>query len=418
MATEVVMPKQGNTVESCIILEWKVAEGDTVEVGTIVCEAETDKSTIEVESTAQGTVLKLLYEVGSDVPVMQPILIVGEKGEKVELPAQKTDQITKSTPVAPEPAKTATTAAPTFNSSPRSRQVALELGVNLADVSPTGPQGRIIEKDVRSAAPLTPVAQELMSKGDVSAPSIGSGIGQRVLGSDLLPLQAKEAISRTELKGIRKITAERMHQSLAQTAQFTMTSYAEATGLLALRQKFKQSDERLGLQKITINDIILFVVSRTLEAFPFMNGHFVGDAVEEYADVHLGCAVDTPRGLLVPVIRHANQRSLKGISDEFKRLAAKAQPDDLTGSTFTVTNLGALGIEAFTPVVNIPEIAILGVGSIALRATEDDQEEFVFSPHIALSLTVDHQAVDGAPAARFLQALCVNIANVEMVLAL
>jgi pyruvate dehydrogenase E2 component (dihydrolipoamide acetyltransferase) len=190
-----------------------------------------------------------------------------------------------------------------------------------------------------------------------------------------------------------------------------------------LRQRLKNSPAELGLQKVTINDIILFAVSRTIRQFPFMNSHFLGDKMVTFEHVHLGSAVDTPKGLLVPVVRYANLRSLKQVSDEFKRLAqaameGKAQSDDLSGGTFTVTNLGAMGIDTFTPVLNVPEVAILGVGGISMRAIEDGDGDFAFVPHIGLSLTIDHQAVDGAPAARFLKALCDNIAAVDTLLAL
>ncbi|MDD3823182.1 MAG: 2-oxo acid dehydrogenase subunit E2, partial [Sphaerochaetaceae bacterium] len=185
----------------------------------------------------------------------------------------------------------------------------------------------------------------------------------------------------------------------------------------------KSSPAEMGLQKVTINDIILFTVAKTLKDFGYMNSHFLGDRMVNFTHVHLGCAVDTPRGLLVPVVKFADSRSLKQISDEFKRLASmcmegKAQPDDLTGGTFTVTNLGAMGIDTFTPVLNVPEVAILGVGGISMRAIEDEEGDYAFIPHIALSLTIDHQGVDGAPAARFLKALCENIAAVDTLLAL
>jgi len=192
--------------------------------------------------------------------------------------------------------------------------------------------------------------------------------------------------------------------------------------LKMLRSRLKTSDPQLGLQKISINDLVLFAVSRTLLQYPFMNSHFLGDTIETFSHVHLGFAVDTPKGLLVPVVRYADQLSLQSLSDEAKRLASlsvegKAQSEDLTGGTFTVSNLGAMGIEYFTPVLNVPEVAILGVGGINLRPVEEEDGDVVFVPHIGLSLTIDHQAVDGAPAARFLQALCANIASIDLLMA-
>lgn len=438
MASEVLMPKQGNTVEACIILEWRVKEGDKINVGDIVCEAETDKSTIEVESTAEGTVLKLWYQEGDEVPVMYPIMSVGEAGEVVSAPSQlATDEVVevkaevavaKEVEVVSTPVVSAISAQ---GASPRAKNLAGEKGIALENVAPSGPKGRIIERDVMAAAkgkaPLSPLAKETLSTGGLTAPEWGSGIGGRVLASDLLAATAavdfQEEVISTPVKGIRKITANRMHQSLATTAQFTLNTYADATALQQLRARFKGSREELGLNKITINDIILYAVTKTIEEFPFMNAHFYGDEIKTFKEVHLGSAVDTPRGLLVPVIKFANRRTLKGISDEFKRLAGesiegKAKPEDLEGGTFTVTNLGSLGIDTFTPVLNVPEIAILGVGGISMRAVEDSDGDFTFIPHIGLSLTIDHQAIDGAPAARFLKALTDNIANVDVLLAL
>ncbi len=446
MAVEVVMPKQGNSVESCIIIDWRVKEGDTVALGDVICEAETDKSTIEVESTAEGTVLKLLYAVEDEVPVMQPILVVGEKGEKVavqasttETPVEKKDE----TPVQKEPKKEEKVAAEqpktvAVGVSPRARNVANSSGVDVSTLTPTGPKGRVIERDVLGALegrePLTPAAKAALIEGGLQAPEKGTGIGGRVLSSDLTAGHVASAsaveqadfpgaFTETPVRGVRKVTAKRMHESLASTAQFTMNAYADATALQALRARFKASAPELGLQKVTINDLILFAVSRTIGQFSFMNSHFLGDRMITFDHVHLGCAVDTPKGLLVPVVRFADRLSLKQLSDEFKRLAAasiegKAQPDDLTGGTFTVTNLGAMGIDTFTPVINVPEVAILGVGTISMRAIEDAEEDMVFVPHIGLSLTIDHQAVDGAPAARFMKALCENIASIDLLMAL
>lgn len=439
MASEVLMPKQGNTVEACIILEWKVKEGDKISVGDIVCEAETDKSTIDVESTAEGTVLKLWYQEGDEVPVMYPIMSVGEPGEEVSKPellageevaaeaVEEVAVVAKEVAVESAPVVTAKSAQ---GASPRAKNLASEKGIVLDSVAPSGPKGRVIERDVMAAAagkaPLSPLAKEALAAGGLTAPEWGSGIGGRVLAGDLLAAtfeaDFQEEVVSTPVRGIRKITATRMHQSLATTAQFTLNAYADATALQMLRARFKGSREELGLNRITINDIILYAVTKTIEEFPFMNAHFYGDEIKTFKEVHLGSAVDTPRGLLVPVIKFASRRSLKGISDEFKRLAGealegKAKPEDLEGGTFTVTNLGALGIDTFTPVLNVPEVAILGVGGISMRAVEDSDGDFTFIPHIGLSLTIDHQAVDGAPAARFLKALTDNIANVDLLMA-
>ena len=449
MAVEVVMPKQGNSVEACIILEWRVAVGDTVSAGDVVCEAETDKSTIEVESSADGTVLALLYEVGDEVPVMSPMMIVGEKGEKVEISTPKKEGIEESAPQKAEKEEVAAQKAPaepvrTINesdelfASPRARHAAQDHGVPLSSVQPSGPKGRIIERDVLAYSAqypsISPAAKEAIVNGDGFAPPQGSGIGGRILLKDLLKHSGEAAAETSSLafpgevreipvKGVRKVTAQRMGESLATTAQFTMTSYADATSLMALRAKCKNSDPSLELQNVTLNDMVMFAVAKTLQQFPALNAHYLGDKIVEFEHVHLGCAVDTPKGLLVPVIPFASLRSLRELSSEAKRLAqkaidGKAQMDELSGSTFTVTNLGSLGIDSFTPVINIPEVAILGVGGISLRPVGKGGDDVSFVPHIALSLTVNHMAVDGAPGARFMKALVNNIASIDLMLAL
>jgi pyruvate dehydrogenase E2 component (dihydrolipoamide acetyltransferase) len=206
------------------------------------------------------------------------------------------------------------------------------------------------------------------------------------------------------------------------TAQLTLNSSADARKLLAYRKQLKGSPETLGLQKVTINDLIHFVVSRVLLQYPDLNALFTGDAISQYKQVHLGFAVDTPKGLMVPVIRNANRLSLKQMADEARRLASAClegtiKPDELSGGTFTVSNLGNLGIESFTPVLNPPQVAILGVGNINLKPV-GVEEEVQFIQHIGLSLTINHQAVDGAPAARFLQAIAQGLAEVDLLLAL
>jgi pyruvate dehydrogenase E2 component (dihydrolipoamide acetyltransferase) len=220
---------------------------------------------------------------------------------------------------------------------------------------------------------------------------------------------------------VRKLIAERMLSSMQTTAQLTLNASADATELLEYRKRLKNSSEALGLQKVTINHLVLFVVSRTLVQYPELNALFLGDTIQQYRNVHLGFAVDTDRGLIVPVIRNANRLSLKQIAEAADRLAqaclsGAVSPDDLQGGTFTVTNLGNLGIESFTPILNPPQVGILGVGNINLKPVEvEGKVEFI--PHLGLSLTINHQVVDGAPGSRFLQALSRHIAQIEILLA-
>lgn len=448
MAQQVVMPKQGNTVESCIIVEWKVKVGDSVSIGDVLCSAETDKSTIDVESTAEGTVLALLFAEGDEAPVMEAIAVIGQKGEKVETKASRgpdetipsdTQDVKKASPAVPEPLATQTA----VGSSPRARNLASSLGIPVSSLSATGPKGRVIERDVLGASsqPLTPAAKEAALKEGILAPKVGSGMGGRVLASDLAKAEAvastsvlptastsssavvEGTVTTIAVKGVRKVTARRMMESIHGTCQLTLHAFADATAMKRLRSGYKASNPSLGLSDITLNDLILFAVSRTLKQFPAFNAHYLGDKILQFSSVHLGMATDTKRGLLVPVIRDSQSLSLKAISTEVKRLVAKCQDgsataEELSGSTFTVSNVGSFGIEAFTPVLNVPEVAILGVGTIVVKPVEAKDGTISFVPHIGLSLTMDHQAVDGADAARLLKALMDNIASIDLLLAL
>jgi pyruvate dehydrogenase E2 component (dihydrolipoamide acetyltransferase) len=278
----------------------------------------------------------------------------------------------------------------------------------------------------------------MLASGGYSVPAQGSGVSGRIRSDDLQKLPETAEVGTGDrrpetgpqldefevipVKGIRKVIASRMLESLQSTAQLTLNSAADARALLAYRQRLKGSNEGLGLQKITLNDLLLFAVARTLPQYPQLNALFSGDTISQYKNVHLGVAVDTPRGLMVPVIRRANTLSLKHMAEEAKRLAtaclsSSVKADELSGGTFTVTNLGSFGIESFTPVLNPPQVAILGVGNINLKPVEvEGKVEFI--PHLSLSLTINHQVVDGAPAARFLQALAQGLAQIELLLAL
>ena len=440
MAHILIMPRQGNTVESCIITEWKVKEGDTVTPETAVCEVETDKAAFEVHAGEGGIVLKLLHDSGDDVPILQPIAVIGAAGEDWQITeskeqgAESKEQLTKNREQKAEIAKTETfvnrSLLPVNHSaSPRARKLAAKEALPLETIQGTGPGGRIIERDIIAALqdrPVLTVAAKAAIPGAI--PAVGSGIGGRVTLADLsstVPCSLlTDNFTETPIKGIRKVIAERMRQSLAETAQYTLNTSASAVKLQAFRAGIKANEkiaEETGLSKITINDLVLFALSRTLPRFSYMNAHKTGDVIKTFEQVHLGLAVDTPKGLLVPVIRNANLLSLAQISSEAKRLAAACQngtakPDELSGSTFTVSNLGSLGITSFTPLINIPEVAVLGVCSIELKPITATPH-ITFEPHIGFSLTINHEIVDGAPAARFLKALCEAVANIDLLLA-
>lgn len=443
MATIVVMPQLGNSVESCIIVEWMIAEGDTVSVDQTLASIETDKSTMEVPSTAEGTVLKLLWEEGDEVPVKDPLIIVGEPGEDISglvpggdaAPAEA-DAPAEQAAAAPEAAAPAfATERATGAVSPRARALAASNGVDASAIAEgSGPHGRVIERDVAAAIAAGPVLTSAARAAGVSAAE-GTGIGGRVSVADAgrtaeaapaaavaAPAAAADfpgASTSAPLKGVRKVVAKRMMESLTSTAQLTLNTTANAAGILAMRKKVKNADEALGLNKITLNDLVCFAVSRTLLKYPVFNAHLEDGVLTEFEQVHLGFACDTPRGLLVPVIRSAQALGLKAFSDEAKRLAGGAidgslSPEFLSGGTFTVSNIGSFGIETFTPVINLPQTAILGVGAITPRPTVAADGTIGVEQRLNLSLTIDHQVIDGADGARFLRDLVAAIENIDV----
>jgi pyruvate dehydrogenase E2 component (dihydrolipoamide acetyltransferase) len=449
MATAVIMPRQGQSVESCILVEWLARAGDAVREGQPLANIETDKAVFEVESPAAGTLLEVFFDAGADVPVLTNIAAIGAPGEDVSAlrpdgaatgaPATTaTATSAAATAAAPEPAATTTAASTGAGVSPRARKLAADKGVDARALAGSGPEGRVIARDVEAAAAglprVSPAARAEASASHAAVPAAGSGPGGMVTTKDLVrataaapsPTPAATAPAATEatvelpLSGIRRIIADRMRKSLAGTAQLTLSRVFDATAILEYRAKIKAGGESMGLPNITINDMIAFATVRTLSQFPELNAHFLGDRILRFPRVNLGVAMETPRGLMVPVVREADRLSLTGMSRAVKPLADAARqgninPDTLTGGTFTITNMGMLGIETFTPILNAPEVAILGIGGTQLRPVMRGGA-VAHVQCIALSLTVDHQAVDGAPGARFLQALSEALERFELLL--
>jgi len=442
MAQAIVMPKLGNTVESSIILSWQVEVGDTVGLGDILCEIETDKATLEVESSTEGVLLARFFEEGDDVPVLETIAVVGEAGESYTefAPTTLSTQPAPSPMPDPEPQQTfaqsptsqpATTITDAVFISPRARNLAQRKNIDFSTIAGTGPNGRIIERDIETAIQnqkkVSPVARAMLDSGEFT---VGDTLpaSNRITKTDLIPVERQivptqsSNVTEIPLKGIRKTIARRMLESMQTTAQLTLNSSADARAVKAFRQRLKASNERLGLRGVSINDIVMYAVAQTLVNFPDLNAHFENNTIYQYHDINLGMAVDTPRGLFVPVIHQADTLSLRDLAGETHRLAeacinGSIKPDEMAGGTFTVTNLGGLGIESFTPVLNLPQVAILGVSNINLKPIEGD-EGVDFVPHMGLSLTINHQVVDGAPGARFLQQLSDTLANIDLMLAL
>ncbi|MDR1536120.1 MAG: 2-oxo acid dehydrogenase subunit E2 [Planctomycetota bacterium] len=448
MAVSVQMPKQGNTVVECLLVEWKVGEGDRVEAGDVLCAIETDKASFEIPAPEAGTVLKLLVRAGDLVPVLSDIAIIGGPGEDPGRPASPAPVPEPAAPAPPPPgpatpagigAPSGVPAAGGAPISPRGRKLAEKLGVEASRLPGSGPGGRVTSRDVRAAAEsglaarTSRLAGEIMAAGGrIAGPP--SGIGGLYLARDLAapgaevpPASGGEEAEAEAVpyKGVRKLVGDRMRQSLEEHAQLTLDSSADASGLLAQHQFFKEHGEAAGLPRITLNDLLCWVTARTLTGFPEVNATFdrAGGVILRRTRVNLAVAVDTPRGLLVPVVADAHRLSLSGLSLALAKLAddcrkGSINPDLLAGGTFTVSNLGGLGVERFTPIINSPQAAILGICAVGRVPAPGEGGGLVLKPRIGLSLTIDHQLVDGAPAARFLRELVRGIENVQASLAL
>ena len=416
MAVAVIMPRQGQSVESCIITKWHKKVGDKVSAGDLLFSYETDKASFDEEAKVEGVMLALLAQEGDDVPCLQNVCVIGSEGEDISAftasgaatAEEKKTEAPAAAPVQKEaPAATGTVReGERLHISPRARNAAANMDMDASYAIPTGPNGRIIERDImelsRSGAAF---AEKPASKAAAAA------------------LQTTTAVEFEDaaLPSIRKKIAKAMHESLSAMAQLTHNSSFDASNILAYRKQLKDNAEALGLENITLNDIVVYAVSRVLENHKDLNAHYLDDKMRYFTNVHIGMAVDTPRGLLVPTIFNANKLTLNEIAKETKQIAKEAQegnisPDKLTGASFTISNLGALGVESFTPVINPPQTGILGVCNIQTKLKMAGGEAKPYQA-MGLSLTYDHRALDGAPASRFLQELCRTLENFSILLA-
>ena len=368
MATPVIMPRQGQTVESCIITKWHKEVGDRVAVGDLLFSYETDKAAFDEASTVDGVLLARFFEEDDDVPVLTNVCVIGEPGEDISAFApdgvataeasdqsEAAEQLTSQVAVEPvagtapsEPLESVEQGDGRIRISPRARGLAERAGIDYTAATPSGPMGRIIERDIVDLIAKGPqVAAELqpqVTPGQVQAPAADISVSEGELETayDVVPLT-----------NIRKRIAEAMFKSLSTTAQLTIHTSFDATEILELRKKLKAS-QNPAAQAITLTDMVLYAVSRTLINHKSLNAHMVDDKLLVYKHVNLGLAVDTERGLMVPTIFKSDVKSLSQISADAKRLAnacraGAVNPDELQGGTFTVTNLGGLGVEYFTP---------------------------------------------------------------------
>ena len=446
MAIVVIMPKQGQSVESCIITEIKKKEGEVVSKGEILFTYETDKASFEEESPVDGTILKCFYGEGDEVAVLENMLVIGSPGEdysdligtqevvekKAEVEVKSSTAESVEETAAQDPKRVATSAdqskQPIFIS-PRAKKLIDKESVEISNVEGTGPKGRVIESDVKNylenRPKMTPLAKKIASEEGLRPQDQGTGLAGASRASDLVAPENKiygVDYEDKKISNMRKIIAKSMHASLQNSAQLTHHLSADARRMLELRKQFKKAfDAKTIDTNITLNDMVCLAVIKALKSFPEVNTHYLGDSKRYFKKVHLGLAVDTERGLMVPVVKNADDLSLIGLSNRLKVVAESCRkgnvnPDILApeAGTFTVSNLGNYGVEMFTPVINLPQSAILGVNTIVPRPKDLGGGVYAFVPHIGLSLTYDHRSLDGGEATRFLKQIAIEIENLQL----
>lgn len=435
MATEVVMPKWGLTMKEGKISRWFKAEGDSVQKGEPLFEVETSKITNSVEAPATGVLFQIVVLAGETVPVKAVVAILAEPGEQPARWQAVSGAAAGAAVEATAPAPGAQKRQADFvKASPIARRLAKEGGIDLAQVPGTGPDGRVTEQDVRnfqeSGGPgpdISPQARVLAEEAGIDWSRIaGTGKDGRITKADVLRAMQPSSTDAAApaappvaaagpgpglipFEGLRKIIADNMQASLQQSAQLSVFVEIDATAMTAFRDRMREKFGRQSEVKVSYTDIIALGVCRALGDFPIMNSWLTEAGIQVHEAVHLGIAVALPDGLIVPNIKNAQQKGLLQLAAEIRQLSGKAREnrltlDDIQGGTFTITNVSMLGVDGFTPILNPPETAILGVG----RAVEKPavyQGEITVRTLMTLSLTFDHRVTDGAPAMRFLRTL-------------
>jgi pyruvate dehydrogenase E2 component (dihydrolipoamide acetyltransferase) len=421
VAYQVVMPRLGLTMTEAKILDWLKPEGSWVEKGEVLFVIENEKATLDIEAPASGY-LRIQAPGGTTVPILQPVALLdggGEFSDVNQAATLKTKTVSrKGITTAVMPAVTNSADRNQISASPRARVEAHKLGVDLTELIGSGMRGMVVLEDVRKVAATrptvhaSPVARRLAAHAGVDLQQMsGSGPRGQVMRGDVekqmtggvktaLPLEIRS------LGGLRGVIAERLTQGWRERPQVTLTTDADASNLVAARQQLNTELADRGI-KISLNALLVKIAARALQEFPYMNVRLTQQGLQVLPEINVGIAVDTDRGLLVPVVREASQKSLFELNTQLHTLVDRALkgsslPDDLNGGTFTITNLGMYEIDAFTPIINPPECAILGVGRIITKPVGVDGQ-IVLRDQMALSLSFDHRLVDGAPAARFLQ---------------
>ena len=441
MALNVTVPKWGMTMKEGKISRWFKSEGDTIEKGEPFFEVESEKITNVVEATASGIVFQIVVSAGTKVPVGTIVAVIAEPGEQPERieGIQAGEVVEEAEPAsdrsAPTPAEKP--AEKKFvPASPAARRLAKELGVELASAAGTGPGGRITEADVKRfheegppAPKMTPVAAEMIRQAELDIASIeGTGEGAKITKKDVqrfLDLKKHEDVTPPVISmafnGIRRSIAENMHASLHNTAQLTMFTEVDATEMIRFRDMVREEYKQDDTVRISDNDTIILATSRALKQHPIMNSTLIGEEILLHDSVHMGIAVALSEGLIVPVLRDADQKNLFEIASEARELARKAREgtltvDEVTGGTFTISNVSMFQVDGITPILKSPETGILGVGRVKAKPAVYNGEIAIRSM-MFLNLTFDHQIVDGAPAAEFLQTVAGYLEDPNLIMA-
>jgi pyruvate dehydrogenase E2 component (dihydrolipoamide acetyltransferase) len=388
---QITMPKLSDTMLEGTLIKWHKKAGDKISVGDVIADVETDKATMEMEAFDDGVITDILIPEGGVVKVGQPIANLeggkksAAKSSATAAPAASAPAATVSAPSKPKP--TAMPDGSRIKASPLAKKIALERGVDLSGVQGTGPGGRIVAADVpatasaqaRSAAPAAPRIEVPFSDSDTKTP----------------------------LSGMRRTIAERLLASKTQIPHFYLNIEIDAAPLAKLRKDLNAAAEAAGTAKVTVNDFVLLAAARAAKQHPKVNAAFAGDSIVEYGSVNLSVAIAVEDGLITPVIRDAQNLSLREISSAVKDLAVRARskkikPEEYQGGTLTISNLGAYGIDSFYAIINPPQAAILAVGAIVKKPVVNAQDQIVAGQRMTISLSGDHRVVDGAAGAEFL----------------
>ncbi|MGE8203745.1 dihydrolipoamide acetyltransferase family protein [Heyndrickxia sp. NPDC080065] len=431
MAKEIFMPKLSSTMEVGTLLQWFKEEGDSVELGEPIFEIMTDKINIEVEAYEDGILLKKYYEADDEIPVNQIIGYIGEKNENVpEVSPGVSSNDSSITEEEVQKDKTeleelfsaaGSTSYEKVRATPAARRVAREKQIELPGVQGSGPKGRIQEKDVHALSirskdevKITPLAKKIAESNQVNLDTIaGTGMNGKIVKEDVtkslqVPDQ-KTLLKRKKLSGMRKVIADRMQQSVTTAPHVTLTSDIDMTNVKELRAQLLPIIEKQTGYRLSFTEVIVKAVGQVLSRYPAVNASLIKDEIIYNEEVNIGLAVAVEDGLMVPVLKHVNVKGLAALTTEAKEIGKNAReqkllPEQMKGSTFTISNLGMYAVDAFTPIINLPETAILGVGRIQEKPVVVNQK-IEIRPMMTVSLSFDHRVIDGAPAAEFLTEL-------------